>query len=240
MQVFFNNGIPIHLWGDHIEPEAFQQAVHLSQLPFSYHHIALMPDVHPGYGMPIGGVFAADEMIVPNAVGMDIGCGMCAVKTNLKNIERSQLKIIVNSIKKTIPMGFDKHKKPQALPVSIKSPVGTISKNEFSKIKFQLGTLGGGNHFIEIQKDKSDYIWIMLHSGSRNLGKQVAVYYNRLAAKLNKKSMLVPPVWQLNPLDVNSAEGISYIAEMKFCMRFAYENRMMMMHKIMDILLEKF
>src|SRR3990172_6820148 len=107
--------IPIKLWLDDIEPGALEQAKNLANLPFAFHHIAIMPDAHVGYGMPIGGVMAAKGVVIPNAVGVDIGCGMCAARTDIKNIELEKLKEILGEIRKTIPVGFEHHKSKQGL-----------------------------------------------------------------------------------------------------------------------------
>ena len=104
---------PIKLWLDDIDAGALEQARNLANLPFVHKHIAVMPDAHLGYGMPIGGVMATSDMIIPNAVGVDIGCGMCAVQTSLQNISREKLKHIMGLVRSTVPLGFKHHKKKQ-------------------------------------------------------------------------------------------------------------------------------
>ncbi len=198
--------IPIKLWLDEIEPGALQQAKNLANFPFAFSHIAIMPDAHQGYGMPIGAILATREVVVPNAVGVDIGCGMCALKTPLAKIKPETLKEIISEIKKKIPLGFSRHKKPQPenkLPVR-SEPLPIVDKH-FKNAQKQIGTLGGGNHFIEIQKGSDGFIWIMLHSGSRNLGKRVADHYNQLAKKNRKKwKSAIPKSWQLDFLPLDS------------------------------------
>ena len=105
--------IPIKIWTDEIENGALEQAKNLANLPFAFKHIAIMPDTHQGFGMPIGGVLATKDVIIPNAVGVDIGCGMCAVKTSLTEIDKETLKKIMGEIRKAIPVGFNKHKEMQ-------------------------------------------------------------------------------------------------------------------------------
>jgi len=100
-----NTKIPLKIWAEDIEEGALEQAKHLTELPFAFKHIAIMPDAHQGYGMPIGGVMATKDVIVPNAVGVDIGCGMCAVKTSLTDIDTETLKRIMGEIRKAIPVG---------------------------------------------------------------------------------------------------------------------------------------
>src|SRR5690554_1247787 len=105
--------IPIKLWLDDLETGALQQAKDLANLSIAFRHIAIMPDAHQGYGMPIGGVLATKDAIVPNAVGVDIGCGMCSLKTNKKHVEQDGLKKIMGIIRQTIPVGFKHHKQKQ-------------------------------------------------------------------------------------------------------------------------------
>lgn len=218
------------------DQEALDQARNVAELPVTMGHVCLMPDAHVGFGMPIGGVFGAIEHIVPNAVGMDIGCGMCAVKTSLKGLQRNELKTLLSEIRKHIPLGFKKHNVPQTLPSHLKTPQGAVCRKEAQNALFQMGTLGGGNHFIEIQEDECGSIWIMLHSGSRNLGKQVAVHYNKVAANYTREHFPnIPISWGLNMLSADSEQGKNYIEEMNYCMQFAKANRETMMTAIMNI-----
>ncbi|EAX47490.1 protein of unknown function UPF0027 [Thermosinus carboxydivorans Nor1] len=232
-----NNRIPIKCWTDDIEDECLKQANNLANLPFAFHHIALMPDCHSGYGMPIGGVLAAHNVVVPNAVGVDIGCGMVAVKTSAKEITTEQIKKILGKAREVIPVGFNHHKEPQASDVFKEAPSHIpIIRQELQSAKYQLGTLGGGNHVIEIQKGDDGFIWLMLHSGSRNLGKKVADYFNKKAVELNKKWRAeVPKEWDLAFLPANTEEGQNYIEAMNFCLAFAYANRSKMMDRFIEI-----
>ncbi|HHE04853.1 MAG TPA: RtcB family protein [candidate division WOR-3 bacterium] len=230
--------MPIKSWCKNPEEGALEQAVNLSSLPFVFKHVALMPDTHQGYGMPIGGVVATKGVIIPNAVGVDIGCGMSAVKTSLKieHLKRDTLIQIIGNIKKVVPVGFEHHVEDQdekLLPISYLPYKDTIVSKEYQNALKQLGTLGGGNHFIEIQKDEKGYIWIMIHSGSRNLGFKVAKHYNDIAEKLNKKwYSSVKPELELAFLPVDTYEGKNYLKEMKYCVDFAFANRKLMMQRI--------
>jgi tRNA-splicing ligase RtcB len=172
--------------------------------------------------------------IVPNAVGVDIGCGMCAAKTSLTEISREDLIDILGKIRSKIPLGFTKHQEPQYEWLMPSGGEGMqIIDREFINARKSLGTLGGGNHFIEIQKGDDGYIWIMVHSGSRNLGKQVADFYNKKAVEINERYFsLVPKEWELSFLPVDSEEGQAYLAEMKYCVDFALANRSLMMERI--------
>jgi len=244
MQVIYdknNQKVPIYTWApaNKIESGALDQAKNLSNLPFAFKHVALMPDVHQGYGMPIGGVLATNDVVVPNAVGVDIGCGMCALPTNIHKLQldKNILEKIVEEIYSKVPVGKKHFIKPKPLPSnllqSFKDKNLKIAQQERDNIAYQIGTLGGGNHFIEIQYDENDRVWIMLHSGSRNLGKKVADYYNKLAIELNKKwKSNIPKHYQLNFLPIDSEEGRAYIDEMNFCIDFALENRKRMLERV--------
>ncbi|MCX6161727.1 MAG: RtcB family protein [Ignavibacteriae bacterium] len=238
MRVITTEKIPIKMWLNDIEDGAMAQVINLANLPFAFKHIAIMPDSHQGYGMPIGGVLATKDVIIPNAVGVDIGCGMCAVKTSLTEIDKTALKIILGEIRETVPVGFKHHKVQQdknLMPDAAFNFTGTrpIVEREYQSALTQIGTLGGGNHFIEIQKGSDGHIWIMIHSGSRNIGKQAADYYNKLAVKLNDKwHCSIPKNWELAFLPIDSEEGKTYIREMNYCVEFALANRKLMMEKV--------
>jgi tRNA-splicing ligase RtcB len=248
MQVNTEGNIPVKLWLDDIEDNAMEQVKHLSILPFAYHHIAIMSDAHQGYGMPIGGVLATTDVVIPNAVGVDIGCGMCAVKTSLTELPVERLKEIMGKIRQTIPVGFAHHKDRQDMKLmpeldreknyitdAFNHGSGIVSR-EYDKALYQIGTLGGGNHFIEIQKGSDGHIWIMIHSGSRNFGLQIADYYNKKAVELNEKwHSKIPEEWELAFLPIDSDEGQAYIKEMQYCVEFALANRKLMMERIADI-----
>lgn len=243
MYIITSEKLPIKSWCKDVEEGAMRQVKNLANHPFAFKHICLMPDAHEGFGMPIGGVLATKEVILPNAVGVDIGCGMCAVKTSLKTPDlqdKKLLKALLQEIRSRIPLGFEHHKKKQPWPEILKEPAGVVSRREYDSAQHQIGTLGGGNHFIEIQHDTENNIWLMLHSGSRNIGKQVADYYNKLAKELNQKwNSPVPRNWDLAYLMIDSKEGQQYIAEMNYCLEFAKENRFLMLDRIKDIFSKK-
>lgn len=237
-KVISTERIPIKIWLDEPEEGSIIQARNLANLPFAFHHICLMPDTHQGYGMPIGGVLATKNVIIPNAVGVDIGCGMCAVKTNIQaeTISKEDIKKIMAGIRELVPLGFDHHKERQdenLMPQGFNIDELHVVKNQYLAALKQLGTLGGGNHFIELQRCNDGYLWIMIHSGSRNLGKQVADYYNRAAKKLNEIWFSsVDPKKDLAFLPFKTDEAHKYYKEMQFCTEFAFANRRLMMERI--------
>jgi len=242
MQKIINTeNIPIKLWLNDVEEDALKQAQNLANLPFAFRHIALMPDTHVGYGMPIGGVLATNNVIIPNAVGVDIGCGMCAVKTsvNVDEISREQLIKIMDGIRQLVPLGFNRHKERQdesLMPQGFRVDEMVVVKREYQAALKQLGTLGGGNHFIEMQRSDEGFLWIMVHSGSRNFGLQVAEYYNKKAKKLNQiYNSTVDPKADLAFLPFETDDAHLYYKEMQYCTQFAFANRKLMMERIQHV-----
>lgn len=230
---------PIKMWLNDIEDGALEQAKNLANLPFIHKWVAIMPDSHQGYGMPIGGVIATDGVVIPNAVGVDIGCGMSVVELPLTVEELEQdIEYIVDEIRNVVPVGFNHHGDPQEqmwMP-EVRIDCLPIVQREFDKAHYQIGTLGGGNHFIELQSDVDGKVYLMIHSGSRNIGYQVAKYYNELAKDLNDKWYTsVPSDWDLAFLPIGTKEAKDYINEMKYCVEFAKCNRILMMYNIMDV-----
>lgn len=255
------NKKPVKVWlnnpGD-LEESCLQQALNLAELPFIHKWVALMPDTHMGYGMPIGGVIAARGAVIPNAVGVDIGCGMVFFKTNIpvrlirecKTGQGTLVEAITKNILRDIPVGFSHHQKMQE---SAYLSAILASRSEFSReldrhpqlaeLCFpsafkQLGTLGGGNHFIELQEDEEGELCVMLHSGSRNVGKQVCDYFNKVARMLNERwETRIPPSYQLAFLPVDDDAGQSYLRWMDMSLNFARENRDRMKERVKSIIL---
>ncbi len=241
---------PIKIWLEDVnqmEESCLEQAYHLSQLPFLHKWVCLMPDTHTGKGMPIGGVIAAKDVVIPNAVGVDIGCGMDFVPTNIKaeNIREIRtgngtlVQAIIGNIMRTIPLNTERYRVMQ------ESEVLDRAKQEMEKYErnpellpliddgyFQVGSLGGGNHFIELQEDQDGFLCIMIHSGSRHLGKAVCDHFHGAARELNKKWYSeVKDEYHLAFLPVASKEGQQYINWMNLALDYAFENRARMLHK---------
>jgi tRNA-splicing ligase RtcB len=195
--------------------------------------------------MPIGGVLATKGVVIPNAVGVDIGCGMCAVETSLKaqDINETILKSIIELVRERIPVGFNHHKTAQiGIPyfgLMHCNSQNSIVLRELTSAEKQLGTLGGGNHFIEVQADEEDNVWVMIHSGSRNLGKKVADHYNKVAKEINARwYSSVDPKWDLAFLPIETQEAKCYMEEMHYCVDFALANRLHMMNAVKDIFMQ--
>ena len=245
MEVKLINNCPVKLWTDFVEESAMRQIENLTTLPFLFHHLAIMPDVHAGMGMPIGGVLACKDTVIPNAVGVDIGCGMCAVKTN-KKVSEIPIEVIrkniMKGIRQQIPLGKGHHKQQQEekyLPIGHDIDKMEVVKVRQAAIRYEVGTLGGGNHFIELQKDEDDNLWIMIHSGSRNLGNRVGEHYNKIAQRLNARwHSVVSPEIRLAFLPIGTKEFDAYWSEMKYCVDFALCNRSLMMQRIQEVIVD--
>ena len=232
MRTIATERIPIRVWGTSADEPTLEQTRHLANLPFARRHVALMPDAHVGFGMPIGGVLAAEGQIIPHAVGLDIGCGMRAWRTNIPaEVLLPVLDAVLHDIQRSVPQGFNWHTSSQAGRTAVFDDVPDAAplRAELGKAERQIGTLGGGNHFIELQVDAAGVVWAMIHSGSRNVGKQMAEYYDRIARDENRtRGSEVPLEWGLAHLDIGRGAGAEYFAVMDWCLRFARENRRLM------------
>jgi len=231
-------------WCENPEEGAIQQAKNIAEHPCLIGNVCLMPDTHEGYGMPIGGVVALDHAVCPNMVGVDIGCGMLAVKTSYtEKPTPEQLKQILSGIRGSIPVGFAHHKDAQNHEIfaDARWAMTHVCHEQEEAASYQLGTLGGGNHFIEIQWGDDGHLWFMLHSGSRNLGKRVADYYNEKAKNLCR-------TWRhdkcvdadLAFLPKGTSEYYDYMLEMALCKDFAQANRDQMCSNIRDVMVDVF
>jgi tRNA-splicing ligase RtcB (3'-phosphate/5'-hydroxy nucleic acid ligase) len=233
-----NYKVPVYSWCPDLEESAQEQIDKLAEHPVMFHHIAVMPDCHAGMGMPIGGVIACNNAVIPNAVGVDIGCGMHFVETDYKftdkGSEKLKLKKVMGKVRERIPVGFNKHKTPQHLG-DIKGPMGIkIIVDNITNATLSVGTLGGGNHFLEWQKNEDNNLCMMIHSGSRNLGYQICKHYNDIALELNRKYYSNIPDESLPFLPIGTKEANEYIACMKFALEFALENRKTMMKILVE------
>lgn len=242
MRVDTTGRVPIKMWLDEIEEGALEQARNLSNLPFAYKHIALMPDCHKGEGMPIGGVLAADRVIVPGAVGVDIGCGMGAVRTTLiaADVRREDLVKAHEGIKSVVPTGFNHHSEPQVWSGFAEAPDLPVINRELESARHQLGTMGGNNHFMELQKGSDGYVWVMIHSGSRNFGFKIAKEYEERAKYLCKRWHSNIPDMDLAFLPIEERDAKEYIAAMNYALMFAEANRALMMERIKAVFVDVF
>lgn len=234
------DNIPILVWGPAPDEGTLAQAMNLARLPFAFRNIALMPDTHVGFGMPIGGVLATEGQVIPHAVGLDIGCGVMAWRTGVHSADFMEVRdTVLVDIQRSIPQGHYWRKQSQAERTNLFDDVPDIAviQSQVERAVLQLGTLGGGNHFIELAVDSDGELWAMVHSGSRNLGKQVAEHFDALARAENvKNGSSVPVEWGLAHLAIGSVAGEEYLAAMNWCLHFATENRRLMAEDISRVL----
>jgi tRNA-splicing ligase RtcB len=226
--------VPIHSWATPLEGSALEQATNLSNLPFAIDHVALMPDAHTGYGMPIGGVLFADKAVVPYAIGVDIGCGVALVETDL-TVETLApgLDRTLAQIARDVPVGTSSQPYPvdreEALAEIGRELPDSIEPTWFAHAVNQLGTLGSGNHFLEIQRDEAGRVFVMLHSGSRSLGKTICDEFHKRALAQNLAWHTALPHRELAYLPVGTDDFRGYWAAMEFALRFAEVNRSRML-----------
>lgn len=234
-------GVPIHLYTDDIDDNTKQQLINLSSSGIAVGFLAAMPDVHLGKGATIGSVFASRDYVCPNAVGVDIGCGMCAVPVAgllRRDLSEKQLLQIQKGLRSSIPTGFESHgRSTSSMEAAMKkliskhSPTKWVRDTLSSRHTKQLGTLGGGNHFVELVYDEEDRVWMMLHSGSRNIGNVTAQHYDELAAKQCGGSRE-----SLAYLRIESEQGQQYLRDMTFCQAYAWENRHFMIEAFAEVI----
>lgn len=227
MQITTETKVPIYSWANDLEDSAREQALIVANEMPIHKHFALMPDAHMGMGVPIGGVMALTDAICPNAVGVDIGCGMLALRTDLQDIGLDAHKRIRERLRRAIPMGFNKHNIAHKHKVFDDAPDIAIIQHELANARLQLGTLGGGNHFIEVQKGDDGFIWIMVHSGSRNIGKKICDHYNALAKNVGNSD-----VKDLAYFSMHQPEAHEYSTAMSWALDFAKANREEMARQI--------
>lgn len=237
-----NTKIPIKIWASDLQQEAENQVRNLAELPFIFDHIAVMADAHVGKGSTVGTVIATQGAIIPAAVGVDIGCGMSAVKLPFKiDILGDSLKKLRTSIERSVPTGFYAHKNTTPRIIETMKRLGfnlkakTLKNVEplYEKACLQLGTLGGGNHFIEICQDTENNAWVMLHSGSRNIGKTLAEIHINNAKGLMRQHLIHLPDPDLAYLMQETPEFNNYIHDLHWAQAYAKENRNEMMLRVL-------
>lgn len=230
-----NQRVPIKSWAVDPEQGALDQAKNLANLPFAIKHVALMPDAHQGYGMPIGGVLFADRAVVPYAIGVDIGCGVALVETDLTidDLSAKSLQAVLRQIARDVPVGqrsrdvaMDADALLNLMGVDLPA---VIQWGWFQKATQQVGTLGGGNHFLEVQGDADGRVYFMLHSGSRALGKLICDHYHKIALEQNTLWHSALPHRELAYLPVGTPDFHDYWESMEFALRFAEVNRQTML-----------
>ena len=244
-----SRGAPIKAWthGVPVEPEARKQLKNIAELPFIHGHVAVMPDVHLGRGATVGSVIPTKGAIIPAAVGVDIGCGMAAVMTNITAAQLpDSLKKIRAGIEAVIPVGQGSHKQPPRRAEAAwyqrhKSGYEAIEAKhpkiaEKKSAALQIGTLGGGNHFIEICLDEADRVWVMLHSGSRNIGNRIGQYFIAKAKEEVEAAGLKLPDRDLAWLGEGTDAFNDYVEAVGWAQDYARSNRDVMMGAALKVL----
>lgn len=250
-RVITKGRVPVKIYTDDVEYAAMDQLTHIAHLPFIHSHVAAMPDVHLGIGATVGSVIPTKGAIIPAAVGVDIGCGMNAVRLSLKAEQLpDSLYRIRSAIEAAIPVGFNQHKKDPvkrstvtALNVELerimdKHPAITRMQGKKPYLTWvrQLGTLGGGNHFIVICLDENKDVWIMLHSGSRGIGNIIGRYFINLAKKDMGVQLGRLPDKDLAYFTEGAQYFDDYIAAVHWAQDYAMINRREMMRRVVDVL----
>lgn len=246
--------VPVHIFTDDIDAQALRQLHNIASLPIVHPHVAAMPDVHAGIGATVGSVIPTRGAIIPAAVGVDIGCGMNAVRTTLTASDLpDNLARLRSAIEAEVPVGFEQHEwsrvqgSRQARAVR---PLGDrlmhiverhrgIAKmlRQFERTWIcQAGTLGGGNHFIEICLDEEQRVWVMLHSGSRGIGNVIGRYFISAAQKDMRRHQLQLPDADLAYLSEGSTVFDDYVEAVDWAQDYALLNRSEMMRRVLDVL----
>lgn len=243
MKVITSQAVPIKAWVDEIyeiESQAIDQLKNMANLPFVYKHVAVMPDVHLGKGATVGSVLVTKDAVVPAAVGVDIGCGMMAVKTELDaNVVQDKIAEIRHSIERSVPVAHNSNRticdRGGRLQYWWKDQRYGHTKDDklFQRAQYQLGTLGGGNHFIEICLDEHNDVWVMLHSGSRNVGKTLAERHIHEAKGLMKQMFIKLPDPDLAYFVAQTDEYRAYMTDLNWCQEYALLNRVEMMERVL-------
>jgi tRNA-splicing ligase RtcB len=251
MQVLkFPNSVPIKAWTDQIEDTALEQLKNLSQMPFiARNGVAVMPDVHAGIGSTVGSVIATHKAIIPAAVGVDIGCGMNALRLSLTaNDLPESLKILRDKIEKAIPVGFNNHADISSISKHWETnktlyrqwcnlaEVNPLIKAKNITVESQLGTLGGGNHFIELCLDEASNVWVMLHSGSRGTGNAIGKYFIDKAKEECETWHIKLPDNNLAYLPQGTPLFDAYINAVSWAQNYALANRAVMMDLVIETL----
>jgi tRNA-splicing ligase RtcB len=251
LQTLNKGKVPVHIWTGDTESSALDQLTNVSQMPFIHHHVAAMPDVHAGIGATVGSVIPTKGAIVPAAVGVDIGCGMNAIRLSLTASELpDSLRMLRNRIEQAIPVGFDMHDRDPVKRSTIEPLAKQLDqildkhpaiakmqrKRPYDIWVRQMATLGGGNHFIELCLDENQAVWVMLHSGSRGIGNVIGRYFINLARKDMGDQLGRLPDKDLAYFTEGAQHFEDYIEAVGWAQDYAMINRREMMRHMLDAL----
>ncbi len=230
----------LKVWADDLEPATLAQAERTSRLPIVSGHVALMPDAHLGLGATIGSVVPTEGAIIPACVGVDIGCGMIAVRTDLTSSELpDDLAPLLRQIEQAIPAGVGQGHKSRPADTWLDSnrPLTELDSRLENKAYTQMGTLGSGNHFVEISLDDDNRVWLVIHSGSRGIGNLLAQSHITKAKSVAKRLQLGLEDPALAYLLEDTPEFDHYVADLRFAQEYARHNRDTMMNALLRVFL---
>jgi tRNA-splicing ligase RtcB len=248
LQEISEGRVPVRIYTGEIEPAARAQLVNVSRLPIVHHHVAAMPDVHLGIGATVGSVIPTLRAIIPAAVGVDIGCGMMATRLSITSsqLDEKSLKKVFDRVSRDVPVGFGQHnergvrdhaarrfQKPLRRILD-KHPGIEKRKGKRTSWAHQLGTLGGGNHFIEVCLDEESRVWAMLHSGSRGIGNAIGTYFIELARRDAERNNIHLPDRDLSYFPEGAGHFDDYVEAVGWAQDYARANR----EEMMDLVLE--
>ena len=240
--------VPVKVYTGEIEPQARAQLVNISKLPIVHHHVAAMPDVHLGIGATVGSVIPTRQAIIPAAVGVDIGCGMMAARLSLQanQLDEKALTKVFNQISRDVPVGFEQHDERDVRSDAVKPFKRSLSSilekhpgiqkrvGKNSHWTRQLGSLGGGNHFIEVCVDETEGVWVMLHSGSRGIGNAIGSYFIELAKKDAERNSVQLPDRDLAYFPEGARHFDDYVEALGWAQDYARANR----EEMLDLVIE--
>lgn len=249
-EVMTSQRVPVKIWTDEVDDKSRVQLSNIASLPFIHHHVAAMPDVHLGIGATIGSVIATHKAIIPAAVGVDLGCGMVAARLSItaNELDEKALQKVFDQISRDVPVGRDQHRDERVLVDAAKPfepglksltdrhPELLKAFGKFSKWTNQMGTLGGGNHFIEVCLDETNQVWVMLHSGSRGIGNAIASYFIALARKDMERWMIQLPDRDLAYFPEGAEHFADYVEAVHRAQDYAMQNRTSMLELVLAAL----
>ena len=249
-QAITDQRVPVKIWTDDVDERSKAQLANIAGLPFVHHHVAAMPDVHLGIGATIGSVIATHKAIIPAAVGVDIGCGMVAARLSLtaNELDEKALQKVFDQITRDVPVGRGQHADDRVLveaarpfepglkALTERHPQLLKAFGKFSKWTNQMGTLGSGNHFIEVCLDEAEQVWVMLHSGSRGIGNAIAAYFIKLARKDMERWMIQLPDRDLAYFPEGTEHFADYVEAVHWAQEYAMANRQAMLELVLDAL----
>ena len=249
-QVLIDQRVPVKIWTHDVDDRSKEQLANIAGMPFIHHHVAAMPDVHFGLGATIGSVIATHKAIIPAAVGVDIGCGMVAARLSItaNDLDEKSLKKVFDQISRDVPVGRGQHDDNRVLVAAAKPfeaglksltdrhPELLKTFGKFSKWINQMGTLGGGNHFIEVCLDEADQVWVMLHSGSRGIGNAIADHFIKLARKDMERWMIQLPDRDLAYFPEGTEHFADYVEAVHWAQEYALQNRQSMLELVLSAL----